>query len=115
MKSITFAGKEGGEKMANIMNMLHSEKLEKIGPSKVLGTKDYLKDTYTTDAGVVPTGLPKSNVLYYELEGGAWVCVRPSGTEPKIKIYINAVTNDPAKTTALLGEYAQAMNELLGV
>ena len=115
VKSITFAGKEGGEKMASIMNMLHSEKLEKIGPSKVVGTKDYLLDTYTTDAGVVPTGLPKSNVLYYELEGGAWVCVRPSGTEPKIKIYINAVTDEPAKTTALLEEYAKAMNELLGV
>ncbi len=115
VKSVTFAGKEGSAKMAEIMNKLHTEKLEKIGPSKVMATRDYLKDTITTDEGVKPTGLPKSDVLYYELDGGAWVCVRPSGTEPKIKIYINAVTKCPAKTQELLEAYAADMDSILGM
>ena len=115
VKSVTFPGKEGGAKMASIMDMLHSEKLESIGGSKVVATRDYLKDTRTTDEGVTPTGLPRSNVLYYELDGGAWVCVRPSGTEPKIKIYINAVSDDPEKTRALLDAYARDMDRILGV
>ena len=101
--------------MASIMDMLHTEKLESIGGSKVVATRDYLKDTRTTDEGVTPTGLPRSNVLYYELDGGAWVCVRPSGTEPKIKIYINAVSDDPEKTRALLDAYARDMDRILGV
>ena len=52
--------------------------------------RDYKKDTITdTKTGEVrPTGLPASNVLYYELEDDAWVCVRPSGTEPKVKFYL---------------------------
>ena len=115
VKSVTFPGKEGGAKMTSIMDMLHSEKLESIGGSKVVATRDYLKDTRTTDEGVTPTGLPRSNVLYYELDGGAWVCVRPSGTEPKIKIYINAVSDDPEKTRALLDAYARDMDRILGV
>ncbi len=115
VKSVTFPGKEGGAKMASIMNMLHSEKLENIGGSKVIATRDYLKDTRTTDEGVTSTGLPRSNVLYYELDGGAWVCVRPSGTEPKIKVYINAVTDDPEKTRALLDAYARDMDRILGL
>lgn len=115
VKSVTFPGKEGGAKMACIMNTLHTEKLESIGGSKVVATRDYLKDTRTTDHGVTATGLPKSNVLYYELDGGAWVCVRPSGTEPKIKIYINAVSDDPEKTAALLDAYAGEMDRILGL
>lgn len=115
VKSVTFPGKEGGAKMASIMNTLHSEKLESIGGSKVVATRDYLKDTRTTDEGVTSTGLPRSNVLYYELDGGAWVCVRPSGTEPKIKIYINAVSDDPEKTRALLDAYARDMDRILGL
>lgn len=115
VKPVTFPGKEGGARMASIMNMLHSEKLETIGGSRVVATRDYLKDTRTTDAGTTTTGLPRSNVLYYELDGGAWVCVRPSGTEPKIKIYINAVSDDPEKTCALLDAYAKDMDRILGL
>ena len=49
---------------------------------------DYIKDMETGET--CPTGLPKSNVLYYELTDNAWVCARPSGTEPKIKFYFGA-------------------------
>ena len=87
--SITFEGVEGAEKISAIMEKLRSTKLDAIGAYKVLGFRDYQKDiteNYTTgEKGT--TGLPSSNVLYYELENDSWVCVRPSGTEPKIKFY----------------------------
>ena len=56
----------------------------------MLRVRDYDSDTVTdlSTGEKTPTGLPKSNVIYYELEDDAWVCVRPSGTEPKIKFYI---------------------------
>ncbi len=87
--SITFEGVEGAEKISAIMEKLRSTKLDAIGAYKVLGFRDYQEDiteNYTTgEKGT--TGLPSSNVLYYELENDSWVCVRPSGTEPKIKFY----------------------------
>ncbi|MGN1006408.1 MAG: hypothetical protein ACI4O8_07835 [Aristaeellaceae bacterium] len=52
-------------------------------------------------------------MLYFELENDAWVCVRPSGTEPKIKLYVNAVSDASDKTQALLKEYADAAVEIL--
>ena len=52
-------------------------------------------------------------MLYFELENDAWVCVRPSGTEPKIKLYVNAVSDAAEKTQALLKEYADAAVEIL--
>ena len=57
--------------------------------------------------------LPKSNVMYFELENKAWVCVRPSGTEPKIKLYVNAVSKSDETTKALLNAYADAAVKLL--
>ena len=87
--SITFEGVEGAEKISAIMEKLRSTKLDAIGAYKVLGFRDYQEDiteNYTSgEKG--KTGLPSSNVLYYELENDSWVCVRPSGTEPKIKFY----------------------------
>ena len=71
------------------MNTLRENTPAEIGGYKVTAVRDYKKDTITDTAtgAVKPTGLPASNVLYYELEDDAWVCVRPSGTEPKIKFY----------------------------
>ena len=64
-----------------------------------------------------PTGLPSSNVLYYDLEDNAWLCVRPSGTEPKIKFYYGikgASLEDAAKKSEKLGEAVMAeVNKLL--
>lgn len=90
VESITLKGIEGLAKIKEIMETLRKETLTEIGGSKVVRVRDYANDTITDLATgkVEPTGLPKSNVLYYELEDEAWVCVRPSGTEPKVKFYI---------------------------
>ena len=90
VESITLKGIEGLAKIQEIMNTLRENAPKEIGGLKVLAARDYKTDTIQDfESGkTMPTGLPKSNVLYYELENDAWVCVRPSGTEPKVKFYI---------------------------
>lgn len=90
VESITLKGIEGLAKIQEIMNTLRENAPKEIGGLKVLAARDYKADTIQDFATrqTRPTGLPKSNVLYYELEDDAWVCVRPSGTEPKVKFYI---------------------------
>lgn len=90
VESITLKGIEGLAKIQEIMDTLRSETLTEIGGYKVEKVRDYKKDTITDLAtgAVTATGLPSSNVLYYELNDAAWFCVRPSGTEPKVKFYI---------------------------
>ncbi|MBP3410898.1 MAG: phospho-sugar mutase, partial [Clostridia bacterium] len=75
--------------------------------------RDYQKSTRVEGDKVEKLTLPKSNVLYFELENDAWVCVRPSGTEPKIKLYVNAVSDADEKTQALLKVYADAAVAIL--
>ena len=89
IKSVGLAGKEGLEKIRSIMETLRSNPPEQIGGYRVLAIRDYKKDERVDLATgkKSTTGLPESNVLYYELEEDAWVCARPSGTEPKIKFY----------------------------
>jgi phosphoglucomutase len=89
IETVTLKGKEGLAKIAEILETLRKEPPKSFGDYKVLSVRDYKADTVTDVAtgAVTPTGLPNSNVLYYDLEDGAWVCVRPSGTEPKVKFY----------------------------
>ena len=84
---------------------------KKIGAWDVLALRDYKKDTRTdmTSGEVTPTGLPESNVLYYELSNNAWCCVRPSGTEPKIKFYFGVVGTDIKDSEKKLDELRNAM------
>ena len=88
--SIVREGAEGAEEIKQMMTNTRSRDIEMIGDYKVLKFKDVEidveKDMVT--GTVQKTGLPKSNVLYYQLEDEAWCCVRPSGTEPKIKLYM---------------------------
>ncbi len=92
IKSITLKGIEGVENMKKIMDTFRAETPSEIGGAKVVETRDYnfgtFKNVLTGESGKV--NLPKSNVLYYVLENGTWFCVRPSGTEPKIKIYFGS-------------------------
>lgn len=89
VKSITLAGIEGLEKIQTIMNTLRDNAPAEIGGYKVARVRDYKKGIITdmSDGSERPAGLPESNVLYYDLPDAAWVCVRPSGTEPKVKFY----------------------------
>ena len=88
--SMTYEGAEGSEKIKEILNNLRKNPLETIGNYKVLEFRDYSESTVKNmvTGEIKNTDLPKSNVLYYELENDAWCCVRPSGTEPKIKFYL---------------------------
>ncbi len=87
--SVTLKGIEGMEKIQEIMEGYRNNPPKTAGDYKVLKFRDYKKETITdmTTGAVVPTGLPKSDVLYFELNDNAWCAVRPSGTEPKIKFY----------------------------
>lgn len=114
VKSIGLSGIEGLAKIQSIMESLRKDTPAEIGGYKVVSARDYKEDTIKDMAtgNVVPTGLPSSNVLYYDLEGGAWVCVRPSGTEPKIKFYYGVKgtsLEDGEKKSEELGAAVMAM------
>ena len=114
--AITLKGIEGLAKIQEIMNTLRENAPAEIGGYKVTAVRDYKKDTITDTAtgAVKPTGLPASNVLYYELEDDAWVCVRPSGTEPKVKFYLGvkgtSLEDADAKSKAL----SEAVHAMIG-
>ena len=88
--SIVKEGAEGAEQIKQMMTNMRNKDIKEIGDYKVLKFKDVEKDIEKdmVTGETVTTGLPKSNVLYYELEDNAWCCIRPSGTEPKIKLYM---------------------------
>ena len=89
IQSITLKGIEGLQKIQEILETLRKNPPSEVGGYRVIRARDYqagtIRDIATGEE--VPTGLPSSNVLYYELTDEAWVCVRPSGTEPKVKFY----------------------------
>ena len=111
--SKTLPGKDGLTLMKKIMCDLRANPPKELAGKKVLAVRDYLTGVRTCGGKEEPTGLPASNVLYYELEGGNWVCVRPSGTEPKIKLYVNSNAADKAEAEALNEQLREASEKLL--
>ena len=113
--AITMKGKEGLEKIQAIMESLRANTPKEVGGYKVLAARDYKLDTITDMAtgNVTATGLPSSNVLYYELEKNAWFCVRPSGTEPKVKFYYGIVGNDLKDAEEKSAAFAQAVLKMI--
>lgn len=110
--SIVMEGAEGAEQIKKMMSDLRSkEPATQIGKYKVLTFKDIeqdiQKDMITGE--VTKTGLPQSNVLYYALENNCWCCVRPSGTEPKIKLYMGVKANSMSDADTDLEELKDAM------
>jgi phosphoglucomutase len=99
--------------MKEIMSGLRSNPPKEIAGLKVTAVRDYLKGTRTENGREEPTGLPVSDVLYFELEKGCWVCVRPSGTEPKIKLYVNANDPDEKAAHALNDKLCEASKALM--
>ena len=102
--ALTFKGIEGAEKIKSIMDKLRSNPPTELAGLKVLEFRDYqanvIKDLRTGETR--ETGLPKSNVLYFDLENSSWCCVRPSGTEPKIKFYCGVCTDSAEKSNKQL-------------
>lgn len=99
IKSITLKGIEGVADMKKIMDTLRTDSPKEVSGVKVIENRDYNADVCNNlvTGETKPTGLPKSNVLYYVLENDTWFCVRPSGTEPKIKIYFGSKGNSEAE------------------
>lgn len=89
LATLTLKGIDGAAQIQEIMSRARANVPAVIGDYEVLAVRDYKEDTRKDmkTGEVTKTGLPESNVLYYELSGDAWCCVRPSGTEPKIKFY----------------------------
>lgn len=115
VKAITLKGIEGLAKIQTILSTLRNNPPKMIGKMKVLKVRDYEKDTILDleTNEIRPTGLPKSNVLYFELEDEAWVCVRPSGTEPKVKFYIGVKSKSMQEAQKLSKELGDNMMALI--
>ena len=112
-----FEGAAGMQKMHDMMSSLRANAPKKIAGARVTAISDYqesvAKDMYTGTQTEIH--LPKSNVLRYDLESGDCVIVRPSGTEPKIKVYITSVSKTKAEASARAEEIAADMEKRLGV
>ena len=115
IKAIGLSGIEGLEKIQNIMNTLRENTPEEIGGYKVLSARDYKMDTVKDMATgeVTSTGLPSSNVLYYDLSDNAWMCARPSGTEPKIKFYFGVVGESLEDADMKSEAFAKSVEEMI--
>ncbi len=111
--SFVLPGKDGLEKMQAVMQALRANPPKSFAGTDVKALRDYQTSKRICGEAVEELTLPKSNVLYFELEGGAWICVRPSGTEPKIKLYVNAVSGSSEETQRLLNAYSDAAVKLL--
>lgn len=112
LKTLTLKGIDGAEKIRRMMKEQRENPPKELGGLKVLAVRDYQADTRKDmmTGEVTATGLPASNVLYYELSDDAWCCVRPSGTEPKIKYYFgvkgNSLEDSKIKLEKLKGVFA---------
>ena len=111
--SFVLPGKDGLEKIQTVMQALRANPPKSFAGTDVKALRDYQTSKRICGETVEELTLPKSNVLYFELEGGAWICVRPSGTEPKIKLYVNAVSGSSEETQRLLNAYSDAAVKLL--
>ncbi len=113
--AITMKGIDGSRQIAAIMDKLRSNPPKNFGELQVVEMRDYDLDQVTNMATgeVTPTGLPKSNVLYFELINDSWCCARPSGTEPKIKFYMGVKGTGLEDAQAKVEALTEAVKALL--
>lgn len=113
--SITMEGADGAKKIKDMMNKIRSAPVKNIGEFKVLTFKDIEKNIVKNmqTEKITETGLPKSNVLYYELEDDNWCCIRPSGTEPKIKLYFGVKGNSKEDANNKIEALKKAMTNMV--
>lgn len=113
--SITLKGADGAQKIQDMMNDMRSNPMKNIGEFKIVAFRDYREDVrkdYVTGE-TTKTGLPCSNVLYYELENDGWCCVRPSGTEPKIKFYVGVKGKSMEDSVVKMESLREALMKLV--
>lgn len=115
LKSITLKGVEGVAKIQEMLNNLRKNPPVKFGEYEVLAVRDYKEDTIKDmkTGEVTATGLPNSNVLYYDLNDNAWCCARPSGTEPKIKFYMGVKGTSLDDANKKLDELTEAVMKVV--
>ena len=115
VQSVTMKGIEGLAKIQEIMTTLRANPPKEICGYQVTSFRDYQADTITDIAtgDVKPTGLPKSNVLYFDMTDNVWMCVRPSGTEPKIKFYFGVVGDSLEDSNKKADEMTKAIQKLV--
>ncbi len=115
IQAVTMKGMEGLAKIQEIMTTLRENPPKEFCGHKVLSFRDYQKDTITDLATgeTKATGLPKSNVLYFDMSDNVWMCVRPSGTEPKVKFYYGVVGTSLEDADARGEEMAKAVNDMV--
>ncbi|MCR5474891.1 MAG: phospho-sugar mutase [Lachnospiraceae bacterium] len=113
--TITLKGIDGARQIKDMMDRLRANPPKEFDGLKVLKFRDYTKDTITDlETGeVTPTGLPASNVLYFDIENNSWCCARPSGTEPKIKFYMGIKGNDLKDAESKLESFKKAVVDAL--
>ncbi len=113
--SITKEGADGAEIIKNMMEKVRINPPRFIGNYKVLRFKDYQKDLINdfVKNETYSENLPKSNVLYFELENDFWCCMRPSGTEPKIKFYMGVVGSNLEEADELVKDLSNSMKNLM--
>jgi len=114
---IYMEGLDGKQAIADMMNSLRDKVPVNIGGSAVVNVRDYLAETSIdfVTGKTEPTGLPKSNVMYYAMENGCVVVARPSGTEPKIKFYILACGKDSGEAAANTAACTASLEDMLGL
>ena len=115
VESYTFEGAGGMQKMAEIMQTLRENAPAEIAGRKVTAHSDYKASKRYVNGEENAISLPPSNVLEYEMDDKCTVIVRPSGTEPKIKIYYSMVANTAEEVELLYGEYSKSCKALIGV
>lgn len=113
--TVTLKGLDGAEKIRSIMTKLRETSFDEIAGYKVLSVRDYQNDIVKTAGSdeIKTTGLPKSNVLYYELSDDAWLCARPSGTEPKIKFYYGVKGTSLENAEELSRDFADKVQAII--
>ncbi len=110
--SITLKGADGAEQIKAMMEKMRKNPPKKLGSYDVLEVRDYKEHTIVkADGSKSETDLPTSNVLYYDLNDNSWCCVRPSGTEPKIKFYMGVKGKSMDEAEKKLEELTEAMKE----
>ena len=113
--SIVREGAQGAQEIKDMMTKMRNTQIKEVGGNQVLTFKDIEKDIVKNmqTGEITKTELPQSNVLYYELEDDSWCCIRPSGTEPKIKLYMGVKGKNQEDANDKLEQLKEAMLKIV--